>query len=121
MKISGYFFISRRLLDEIRQLRAQTLKDVLYILSECADGMKKEMCLCEDVEKEIFIFADALAFDLCEKRFYKIINSSSSKKRSITLLEDEDIELILQRPRFMERLEEIYNMFQENKKKGGSE
>ncbi|TSC52495.1 MAG: hypothetical protein LiPW41_265 [Parcubacteria group bacterium LiPW_41] len=115
MNSFGYLFISKSLLASIRESRKQTREAVVEILKDCGLNLGKELYFLGSVGKEVFIFSDAIVFDT-DGNLYEVVDAPGLERR-LGILEDEDVELIIQKSDFMPRLEEIFKVSQENKKK----
>lgn len=119
MNSFGYLFISKSLLASIQESRKQTREAVVEILKDCGLNLEKELCFLGGVGKEIFVFSDALVFDV-DGKLYEIVEAPGLERR-LEILEEEDVELVIQKSWFMPRLEEIFKISQINKSKSRKE
>jgi|GEM_PF-6322889 len=106
MVSSGYLVIFHQLIKQIMDLRAQTREVVIFLLKECSSKMESDFFIFDSVKKQIALFNDRFAFDAETGKFYEI---SLIPGREIVLrsIDNEELEILIQNPWFMNRLVEI--------------
>jgi hypothetical protein len=106
MKTSGYFVMFQELINQIMNLRAQTREVVTFLLKECSVKMESDSFVFDGVKKQISLFSDGFAFDTETEKFYEICQIPG-KEIILRSIENEELEILIQKTWFMNRLIEI--------------
>ncbi|MFA5870741.1 MAG: hypothetical protein WC842_02550 [Candidatus Paceibacterota bacterium] len=106
MKTSGCFTMFQELINQIMNLRAQTREVVTFLLKECSVKMESDFFVLNGIKKQISLFGNRFAFDTETGKFYEICQIPG-KEIILRSIENEELEVLIQKTWFMNRLIEI--------------